>query len=70
MAADLKWCYDVVYLIYEITERRAVTRQKGETITPSGRLKNGGRQLGLVQEQTLVVLHTRNATGDREDNVG
>ena len=30
MAAELKWCYDIVYLIYEITEQRAVTRQKGE----------------------------------------
>ena len=31
MAAELKQCYDIVYLIYEITERRAVTRQEGET---------------------------------------
>ena len=63
MAAELKWCYDIVYLIYEITERRAVTRQKKgrTTLTPSGRLKNvfSGRQLGLVQEETLVVFYTR-----------
>ena len=32
MAAELKWCYDIVYLIYEITERGAVTRQEGEKI--------------------------------------
>ena len=25
MAAELEWCYDIVYLIYEITERGAVT---------------------------------------------
>ena len=30
MAAELKWCYDVPYLIYEITERSAVTRQQDE----------------------------------------
>ena len=30
MAADLKWSYGIAFLIYEITERRAVTRQKGE----------------------------------------
>ena len=32
MAAELKWCFDIVHLIYEITERRAVTRQKGEKL--------------------------------------
>ena len=32
MAAELKWCYDIAYLIYEITERRAVTGQKGEKL--------------------------------------
>ena len=41
MAAELKWSYDLAYLIYEITERRAVTRQKErKNLTPSGRLKN------------------------------
>ena len=30
MAAELKWCYDIVDSIYEITERRAVTQQKGD----------------------------------------
>ena len=62
MAAELKWCYDIVYLIYEITERRAVTKTKGrKTLTSSGILKNvfSGRQLGLVQEETLVVFCTR-----------
>ena len=47
---------------HEITERGAVTRRKKrKTRTPSGRLKNvlSGRQLGLVQEETLVVFHTR-----------
>ena len=71
MAAELKWCYDIVYLIYEITERRAVTRQKRKNILHwAGRLKNvfSGRQLGLVQEETCSFLHTH-ATGDREDNV-
>ena len=28
MAADLKWVYDIAYVIYEITERGAVIRQK------------------------------------------
>ena len=30
MAAELKWCYDIAYLIYEITERRAVRKGKGQ----------------------------------------
>ena len=36
-------------------------RNYRETLTPSGRLKNvfSGRQLGLVQEETLVVFYTR-----------
>ena len=54
----LRYCF----FIYEITERRAVTRQKGrKPRTPRGRLKNvfSGRQLGLVQEETLVVFYTR-----------
>ena len=62
MAAELTRCYDIAYLINEIAERRAVTRQKGrKTLTPSGRLKNvfSGRQLGFVQEETLVVFYTR-----------
>ena len=60
--AELKRCYDIAHLIYEISEHRAVTRQKGrKTLTPSGRLKNvfSGRQVGLVQEETLVVFYTR-----------
>ena len=32
MAAVLKWCYDIACLIYESTEGRAVTRQKGEKL--------------------------------------
>ena len=62
MAAELKWCYDIVYLIYEITERRAVTSNRAQkNLTLSGRLKNvfSGKQLGLVQEETLVVFYTR-----------
>ena len=62
IAAELTWCYDIAHLIYEITERRAVTRQKGrKVLAPSGRLKNvfSGRQLGLVQEETLEVFCTR-----------
>ena len=67
MAAELKWCYDIAYLIYEITQRRAVTRQKkGEKLL--GRLKNvfHGRQLDIVQKETPH----KHATGDGEDNVG
>ena len=30
VAAELTWCFDFPYLIYEIAERRAVKRQKGE----------------------------------------
>ena len=30
MAAELKWCYDIFYLIYEITERGVVTKGKGQ----------------------------------------
>ena len=30
MAAELKRCYDIVSLIYEFTERRAVTRKMAE----------------------------------------
>ena len=62
MAAELKWCYDIACLIHEITERSAATRQKGRKIlTLNGRLKNvfSGRQLGLLQEETLVVFYTR-----------
>ena len=62
MTTELKYCYDVTYLIYEMTERRVVTRQKGrKTHTPSGRLKNvfSGRQMDLFQEETLVVFYTR-----------
>ena len=61
MAAELKWCYDIVYLIYEITERGAVPRQEGrKNLTPIRRLKSvfSGRQLGLVQEETLVAFYT------------
>ena len=58
----------IAYLIYEyfrsneITERGAVTKGKGrKTLKPIGRMKNvfSGRQLGLVQEETLVVFYTR-----------
>ena len=55
MAAELKWCYYIAHLIYEITERWAVTRQKGrKTLAPSG-----GRQLDFVQKETLAVFSTR-----------
>ena len=77
MAAEIEVVlrYCLFDLIYESTERRSVTKQKGKkTLTLSGTLKNvfSGKLLGLVQEETLVVfnfLHTH-ATGDREDNVG
>ena len=33
MAAELKWYYDIAYLIFEITERRAVKKtKKGEKL--------------------------------------
>ena len=51
LAAELKWCYDIAYLIYEIAERRAAKRQKGrKTLTQNGRLNDAfsGRQVGLV----------------------
>ena len=70
MAAEMKWSYDIVYLIYEITKRGAVTKQKKAKNSDTEQKKVfSGRQLGLVQEETLVVLYTH-ATGDREDNVG
>ena len=62
MAAELKWCYDIVFLIYQITERTDRDKTKGrKTLTPSGRLKKvfSGRQLGLVREETRVVFYTR-----------
>ena len=40
MAAELIWCYDIAYLICEITERRAVTSNGAKNLTSSGRLKN------------------------------
>ena len=52
----MKWCYDIACLIYEITERRAVTKQKGrKTLALSGRLRNvfRGRQMGLVQKKNI-----------------
>ena len=55
----LRYCLFVFFA--KLQGVRAVTRQKGrKTLTPSGRLKNvsSGRQLGLVQEETLVVFST------------
>ena len=55
MATALKWCYDIVNMIYEITERKAVTRQKGE-------------QLGSCSRRDACSFLHRHATEDREDN--
>ena len=55
MATTLKWCYDIVNMIYEITERKAVTRQKGE-------------QLGSCSRRDACSFLHRHATEDREDN--
>ena len=62
MAAEFKWCQDVVYLIYEITERRAVTRQKGEKLlhrAEDGRMFSAEDNWVFVREETLVVFYTR-----------
>ena len=72
MATELKWCYDIVNLIYEITDRRAVTRQKGrKTLTPSGSEECFQRKTiaSRSRRDACSFLHTH-ATGNREDNVG
>ena len=56
----------------EVCAKARNKRKRAKTfLAPSGRLKNvfSGRQLGLVQEETLVVFYTMHATGDREDNM-
>ena len=65
------------YCLFDVRNCRAWSRDKTnerKTPTPSGRLKNvfSGRQLGLVQEETLVVSHTsmtREAVRRRWDEV-
>ena len=62
------------YCFSDLRNHRAKSRDKTKgrkNLTLSGRLKNvfSGKQLGFVQEETLVIFHTH-ATGDRrEDNV-
>ena len=70
MAAELKSCYDIAYLIYKITERRAVDKRKN--LTPNGRLKTvfSGRQKGFCSRKDACSFPHTHATGDREDNVG
>ena len=60
------------YCLFDLRNYRAWSRDKTKRAKNSDtEQKNvfSGRQLGLVQEETLVVLYTH-ATGDREDNVG
>ena len=52
------------YCLFDLRNYRAWSRDKTKglkTLAPNGRLKNpfSGRQLGLVQEETLIVLYTR-----------
>ena len=52
------------YCLFDLRNYRAWSRDKQQVekiLTPSGRLENvfSGRQLGLVQENTLVVFCTR-----------
>ena len=69
MAAALKWCYDIAYLIHEITERRQQGEQtcyiERETEECFQRKTNGSRS----RRDACCFLHMH-ATGDREDNVG
>ena len=72
MAADLKWSYDIAYLIYEINERRAVTRRKGEKLVHrAGRLKNVPQRktIGSCSRSDACSSLQAHASGDREDNV-
>ena len=71
MAAEFQWCCDIVYFIHEITECRAVTRQKGEKIL------RRAEDWECFQWKTFRSCSRRDAcsfphthaTGDREDNV-
>ena len=68
MSAELKWCYS----IYEITERRAVTRQKGEKLlhrAEDWRMFSAEDNWSCSKRDACSFLHAH-ATGDREDNVG
>ena len=62
MAAELKWCYDIAYLICEITERGAVTSKRAKNACTERKTeecfqRKTIRWLGLVQEETLVVFY-------------
>ena len=68
MATELKRCYNIDYLIYEITERGAVTRQKGEKLLHRAeywRMFSAEDYGVLFKKNTCSFLHTH-ATGDRE----
>ena len=70
MAAELKWCYDIAYLIYEITERRAVTSSRAKNSYTERKTEEcfQRKTIGLVQEDACGFAHTHVA-GDLEDNV-
>ena len=60
------------YCLFDLRNYQAWSRDKTKRAKNSYTEQKkvfSGRQLGLVQEETLVVLDTH-ATGDREDNVG
>ena len=73
MAAELEWCYDIACLNSEITERRAVTRQKRANKSHTERRTEDCFQWktngSCLRRDACSFLHTH-ATGDREDNVG
>ena len=62
MAAELKWSCDIAYLVYEITERRAVARQKGEKLVHRAqewRKFSAEDNWVLFKKRRLVVFYTR-----------
>ena len=72
MAAKLKWCYDIVCLIDEIIERRAVTRQKRSEKSYTERKAEEFFQrktTGSCSRRDACGFLQTHATGDREDNV-
>ena len=63
MTAELKWSYDIVFLIYEFTERKnSHTERKTEECFQRKTIGSCSRR------DACSFLHTH-GTGDREDNV-
>ena len=70
-AAELKWCHDIVCLIYAITERRAVTSKRAEnsyTERMTGECLQR-KTIGSCSRRGACSFVHKHATGDREDNV-